>query len=320
MPMFGMGPSDPNRSVTTSRTFPLTVTASAATNVLDTSNTRRAREHIQMDPDLYRQLKAAGLLTINDQVIVTIGTESAPFTVVVLEPQTSILTIRMGTDGRARFPSAVFPCSAALSTYAPAVTDDATAQAQGLLYEYKDDNGSQTNMLVIAAHGGNIEIGTDTWAAEMKAAVIGAGKSCSTWGCKGYGSGLQDSYGKQHISTVDLNSAQFPVLSPLMSRGWTYSFAFHGQSGSARIDLGCPSSVNAFVDARITTMQADGRLSGVTIARAVGTGEIDGSDSRNLCVRLAAHSVQVEATLDVRQSATKRAALTEAFAAAYGAL
>jgi phage replication-related protein YjqB (UPF0714/DUF867 family) len=311
---------DTTRGVSTSRSFPLDVTVTAGTCAADNGTERRRREHIQMDPDLFRQLKAAGLIDLNQHLVLTMGGYSCPLTVVINEAQSAILTVRIGVEALARFPDVSLPASGTLTAYAPSVTDDATAQAQGLYYEFEDDDDVNDVCLVIAPHGGGIELHTHTWAAELKTALDLAGVDASVWGGRGYGPGDQDSYDAHHISTVDLNIAQHQVLDGLDARGWTYCIAVHGQSGSARIDLGCDSSENAFVDGLVTDLQAHPDLSGVTIARSTGTGEIDGSDSHNLVNRLSAHGVQIEATLDVRADPDMRAAVCEVFAAAYGAL
>lgn len=311
---------DTGRSLSTPRAFPLDVTVTAGTNVLDNSNARRRREHLSVDLDLFYQMKAAGLLNLNNHVLLTMDSFSAPFTVEVLERHSVITEVRIGTDGLARFPGTTLPNVATLSAFVPSVTDDATAQAQGLYYEYKDDDGSQTDTIIVAPHGGNIESGTDTMAAEMKVALDATARTASIWGGRGYGFGAQGSYERWHISSVSTCIAQHPVLDTLDTRGWSYCIGLHGQSTNNRIDLGCPTAQDAFVDTLVTALQGDAALSGVTIARTENT-EIAGTSLNNLGNRLSpSHYVQVEMGPNVRASSTMRAAIVSKFATAYGAL
>lgn len=315
---------DTTRSVTTSRSFPLSVTVAAATNPTDIANARRRREHIGVDVDLYRQMKASGLLLLNDQVVLTIGSYKCPLTVEILESHSVITEVRIGTDAATRL-NATLPTTGTLTAYAPDTpVDDAAAQAAGQYYESKTDNGSNTVMIVIAPHGGNIEADTDTLATAAKTALDAASpnaKLTSLWIGKGYGLGGQSSYDRHHISTVDTCVRLNPVLDTIDARGWSYCLAFHGQSTNSRIDIGCPTAQNAFVDALVTALQGDAALSGVTIARSSDTVEIAGADLNNLGNRLAAsHYVQFEIGPNVRASGTMRAAIVSKIAAAYGAL
>lgn len=322
--MFGMANADANRAVSTSRSFPLSVTVVAATNATDIANSRRRREHIQMDPDLFRQMKASGLISLYNQVVLTIGANKCPLTVEILEPHTSITEVRIGTDAVTRL-GATLPTTGTLTAYLPDLpADDAAAQTAGQYYEAKTDNGSNAVMIVIAPHGGNIEADTDTLAVAAKTALDAAtpnAKLTSLWIGKGYGLGGQASYDRHHISTVDTCIPLNPVLDTIDARGWAYCISFHGQSTNSRIDIGCPTAQNAFVDALVTALQGDAALALITIARSSDTVEIAGADLNNLGNRLAAsHYVQFELGPNVRASSAMRAAIISKIATAYGAL
>ena len=315
---------DTGRSLSTSRAFPLSVTVTAAGNAADTANARRRREHVQMDPDLFRQCKDSGLFVLNNQIVLTIGSYKCPLTVEILEAHSTITEVRIGTDAATRL-GATLPTTGTLSAYLPDLpADDAAAQAAGQYYESKTDNGSNTVMIVIAPHGGNIEADTDTLATAAKTALDAAtpnAKATSLWIGKGYGSGSQTSYQRHHISTVDTCIAQNPVLDTIDARGWSYCLAFHGQSASNRIDIGCPAAQNAFVDSLVTALQGDAALVSQTIARSSDTTEIAGADLNNLGNRLApSHYVQFEIGPEARASSSMRSAIISKIAAAYGAL
>jgi len=315
------GTVDPNREIGTSRSFPLSVTVVASSNAADATNTRRRREHIQMDPDLFRQLKAAGLINLNNHLMLTMGGYSVPLTVQILAPQSTITQACIGVEALARFPGVSLPASGTLSAYAPSTpVDDAAAQAAGQYYEFLTDNGSNTTMLVIVPHAGNIELNTETLATAAKVALDAAGKATSIWGGRGYGTGAQDSYDHWHISTVDTWISQHPVLDTIDARGWTYCLSFHGQSASNRIDIGCKTAQDAFVDALVSALQGDAALSTQTIARTSDTSEIAGADSHNLGNRLSSHYVQFEIGPEARASSSMRDAIIANIATAWGAL
>lgn len=324
--MFGRYPGsvDATRDMGATLAFPLSVNVVANANANDTLNTLRSRERITMGVDLYYLLKKAGLILLNDQVILTLGAYKAPFTVITCDQRADLFEVGIGTDGLARFPGVTLPTTGTLSAYAPDTpVDDAAAQAAGQYYEEKTDNGSNTQMIVIAPHGGNIEQYTDTLAIAAKTALEAAtpnAKTVSLWIGRGYGSGDQESYERHHITSVYTCVRLNPILDTLDTRGWTYCLSFHGQSTNSRIDIGCPAAQNTFVDGIVTDLQADAALSGVTIARSSDTVEIAGADSHNIGNRLAGHYVQFEIGPNVRASATMQAAIVTAVANAYGAL
>lgn len=316
--VFG-GFSDGARVIGTTRAFPVSVTVTAGTNVADNVNARRRREHIQLDPDLWRQMLASNAgLAIYNQVFLTLGSFKVPLTVQILERQTAIATARIGVEALARFPGASLPSAGTLTAYVPSSgVSDATAQSGGLYYEYQNDNGSNTNTIVISPHGGLIEQDTDTLADEMKVALDAVGKTTSIWGGRGYGINGQTSYNAHHISTVDIDPRLNAILLPISGRVWSRGIGLHGQSTTSRIDLGCPAAQNTFVDSLVTALQAKPALSGITIARTEDS-EIQGTNLNNLGNRLApTHYVQVEMGLDVRNSVSMRAAITQVFATAY---
>lgn len=312
---------DPLRAVGTSRAFPVSVTVDASTSAVDSTNNRKRREHIQLDPDLWRQMCASNSpLALRNQIVLTIAGYPVPLSVIVLEQQTSILTARIGVEALARFPGVSLPVAGVLTAYAPAEpANDAAAQAAGQYYEFIDDDEENDDTIVIAPHGGNIELETDEWAAEFKIALDAANRPTSVWGGRGYGLGGHAPYDRHHISTIDIDERLNPLLATVYSRGWARCISLHGQSGEGHLDLGCDSTENAFVDSIVSALNAHPALAGIVAVRTDNT-DIAGSDNHNLMNRLAPHAVQVESTLDVRQDEDMRAAVCEVFATAYGAL
>lgn len=328
----GSGLADPTRSVSVTRAFPLSVSVIAATQTLDISNERRRREHMQMDPDLDRQLTAAGIswarrkhLKLTTTIAST--TRSGLFTVEQLCVMPTPLTVAISSsEGLLKLGSSgALPMSATLDLFLPSTpVDDAAAQAAGQYYESLTDNGSNTKLCVIAPHGGQIELYTDTMADELKTSFdLGAMATVTKWKGIGYtlGVGGQTGYDCWHVTSVDMYQTQWPILNGIYTRDFTYVISLHGQSGTNRIDIGGNTVENSFIDSLVTALQGDAALSGVTIVRTE-TEDIDGQSPYNIGNRLCATShkyIQLEMTLDVRNNGTKRAAVISKLRTAYEA-
>jgi phage replication-related protein YjqB (UPF0714/DUF867 family) len=328
----GSGVADANRAISVTRAFPLTVSVIAATQTLDISNERRRREHMQIDPDMERQLVAAGIsfarrkhlkltTTISGQTrsglytVEQVCTMPTPTTVAISSAEG--LT-KLGTGG-------ALPMTASLSLFAPdSPVDDAAAQAAGNYYETLSDNGTNTKFCVIAPHGGQIELYTDTMADALKTSFdTGSMATVTKWKGIGYtlGLGSQTGYDCWHITSVDMYQTQWPLLNSIYTRDFLYVLSLHGQSGTNRIDIGGHLSENTFIDSVVTALQARAELTGVTIVRTE-TEDIDGQSAYNIGNRLCTtshHYVQMEMTLDVRNDLTRRTAIIAVLKAAYEA-
>jgi phage replication-related protein YjqB (UPF0714/DUF867 family) len=132
--------------------------------------------------------------------------------------------VRMGSTGRERLgTSDEFVGS--LDSQVPHPTfDDLNAETNNEFVERLEDNGTHTGLVVIAPHGGHIEPHTDQQAERVASRL--AAKAVSLWRCKGFKG--ERAFARWHITSTDIHEASFPLLSSVISRGFTYAVAFHG--------------------------------------------------------------------------------------------
>jgi len=86
--------------------------------------------------------------------------------------------------------------------------------------------------IIIAPHGGDIDMYTHHQANEAVTALQALGKDVSKWVCQGYknGGGAHDRW---HITATDINPISFPLLNQIitnMGQGYKYAVAFHGNN------------------------------------------------------------------------------------------
>jgi phage replication-related protein YjqB (UPF0714/DUF867 family) len=132
--------------------------------------------------------------------------------------------VRMGKGGRERLgTSDEFDATLDSQVPRPALADF-EAEAQGEFVERLDDNGWHPGLIAIAPHGGAIEPHTDHQAERVASQL--AGKSVSSWRCKGWHP--KGAFEHWHITSTDTHEASFPLLNAVISRGFRYAVAFHG--------------------------------------------------------------------------------------------
>lgn len=172
--------------------------------------------------------KLGNLVAVGRQIRVTrpeFGT--AIFTVDELRKADNPDIMRMNLYGRQRLgTSDTFDAIVSNKVVATGLTD-AEAQAQSEFIERLVDDGHNQGVVVLAPHGGMIEVGTDKQA-EHLTATLGA----SSWICKGWrqGGGAFDAW---HIRSGDLHPDSFPGLKVIAKRGFAYAVSFHGMESIA---------------------------------------------------------------------------------------
>lgn len=129
---------------------------------------------------------------------------------------------RLGT-GSTKFEAIVRP---ALAT---AKLSDKSAKSASEFIERIDDSGKHQGLLVMAPHGGNIEINTDRQARQVLESL--PGHDVSSWCCKGYLQG-GGSYDRWHVTSTTIHPKSFPGLAKVTKRDYAYSVAFHGMKDS----------------------------------------------------------------------------------------
>jgi phage replication-related protein YjqB (UPF0714/DUF867 family) len=153
------------------------------------------------------------------------GGEFALYTVSELLHETTDSVVRMGPGGRRRLGAeAKFEGVLDTKVVDPDLNDK-DARDAGELVERLDDDGSQTHLIVIAPHGGDIEEHTDSQAERVHKCL--GPQLASAWRAKGWGSD-GGAFVRWHITSTDLNPVCFPLLNSVMSRRFARAVAFHG--------------------------------------------------------------------------------------------
>lgn len=162
---------------------------------------------------------------VGDQVrIVRKDNEYALYTVAERRVGDNAGVVRMGLQARQRVGTANPFAGALVRPVVASDLTDAQAEAANEFVERLVDDGNNTGMVVIAPHGGIIEVNTDRQAEAVRSAL-----GCSSWICKGWKAG-GGGYSRWHITSTKISPRSFPGLGVIAKRGFAYSIAFHGQS------------------------------------------------------------------------------------------
>ena len=106
---------------------------------------------------------------------------------------------------------------------------DKSAKSASEFIECIEDSGNHQGLLVMAPHGGNIEINTDRQARRVLESL--SGHDVSSWCCKGWKDG-GGSWDRWHVTSTDIHPKSFPGLAKITKRDYAYSVAFHGMKDS----------------------------------------------------------------------------------------
>lgn len=166
------------------------------------------------------------------------------------------------------------------------------AEARGELVERLDDDGSNTGLLVLAPHGGQVETPTDLQAERVARKL--RGRRVSTWRCKGFHpEGGQAAFDRWHITSTEISEASHPLLAGLAGRRFDHAVSFHGMTDD-RVLIGGAAPARLRIEIRDAIRAA---LVGTRIAVEVALpGDANGGkDARNIVNRyVAAGGVQIE--------------------------
>ncbi|GGG15564.1 hypothetical protein GCM10007304_32070 [Rhodococcoides trifolii] len=177
---------------------------------------------------------------------------------------------------------------------ASSLTDD-EARAQLEMVERIVDDGHRRSLIAIAPHGGDIEPTTDAQA-ERLAAVLG---NASAWSARAWSPTA--AFARWHVPSTRLSPDCFPILKPLMDRGFERTVAFHGCSFDGVVVGGTlPSTVRRAVAQAVTAVVGP---FGFPVVLAEPESRYSGRDPRNIVNRLCAGdegSLQLEQGLRVR--------------------
>jgi phage replication-related protein YjqB (UPF0714/DUF867 family) len=235
-------------------------------------------------------------VAVGDQIRLTrSSSEYALYTVAQKLAPDEPNRVRMGQAARSRLGTIEeFPARLSLEILAQGLTD-AEAQAASEFVERLVDDGKNVGLVVIAPHGGAIELNTD-----LQAEVVTDALGCSSWICKGWrvdGS----AYERWHINSSKLSPNSFPGLGQIADRGFAHCVSFHGMgSGDVLIGGAAPVELRKWMQTAILAALSDPTIT----VDLVGPGEKYAGDSsenvNNWLTEGGFGGVQIEQGPDVR--------------------
>lgn len=255
-------------------------------------------ENCTMDDELRNNLG----LSVGQQFLLTVKNASSKYGLVTIhsdyEDGSDDNDIRMRLTGRQRFDqSAAFDAYAAVWTPYHGKTDS-WLNDNDEMGEFKSEtSSSQTDIIIMAPHGGMIENYTDELASRFYDGLVTTySKDASLWYCIGH----QDAIGAfdaWHITSTDLSEGSFPYLNDLSCRTYDYAVTVHGYSGSEVLVGGGASTLF-----KEDVKDALDTISWSYTVTVVGVGDsYSGTDPDNIVNRYSSTGVQLELPYGARR-------------------
>ena len=164
--------------------------------------------------------------------------------------------------------------------------------------EHLRDNGRHRGLVVMAPHGGDIELYT----AEQAECVgeLLASQCISIWTCKGEKQG-GGAFDRWHITSIDISEHSFPKLNTIIDRGFQYAIAFHGWAeDSICIGGSAPAALKQEIKAAIQEV-----VQGIEVctgSEGCCPAGFNGDHPLNIVNRLAANGIQIEQSRIAREN------------------
>lgn len=198
--------------------------------------------------------------------------------------------------------------------------DKGKAEATGEFYEYLiDNNTSNTDLVVLAVHGGNIDDHSDEVARQVTDSVGPYGQTSHVTGYEAYGYSKDDNTNANahwHITSAAINPESYPKLKSISSRGFKYALSVHGFDADevlhpadvGKIYVGGNASNKFLVemaDVINESIRDDNKLppaNGVKATSVVPNTDYDAKDTANVVNWIAspAGGVQIELSQEAR--------------------
>lgn len=175
---------------------------------------------------------------------------------------------------------------------------DTEAETYSEFVERLIDDGYNSKLVVIAPHGGNIEIHTDEQAERVCEQL--PERYVSAWICKGFKQG-GGAYDRWHITSTDINEESFPKLKSIIGRRFEYSIAFHGwDEDSICIGGSMPKDLKQKIKEAIVNAVSGSKILVETDYEKNCPGAFNGDDEKNIVNRLSTKGLQIEQSRKAR--------------------
>lgn len=241
-------------------------------------------------------------LAVGQQFLLTVKSNSSKYGLVTIhsdyEDGNDNDDLRMALAGRQRFDQ-TDTFDAYASVWTPVHGQSETwLDSNDEMGEFKEEtSSSQTDLVIMAPHGGVIESYTDDIAKRFYDSITGTyNKNASLWYCLGF----QDAIGAfdaWHITSTDLSEATFPFLGDLSGRTYDHALTVHGYSGGDVLVGGGAST--AFKEDVKDALDAISWSYTVTV---VGSGDdYGGTAPANIANRYSSSGVQLELPFAARR-------------------
>lgn len=248
------------------------------------------------------ELRTSEGLAVGDQFLLTVKSSTRKYGLVTIhsdyEDGSDNDDIRMRLSGRQRFDQ-----SDSFDAYidpwkALQGKTDSWLNDNDEMGEFKSESSStQTDMIIMAPHGGMIENYTDELAVRFYNGLVTTNsKDASLWYCIGH----QDAIGAfdaWHITSADISENNFGYLDDLSGRTYSYAVTVHGYSGTDVLVGGGASDTlkNAVKDALDD-------ISWSYDVTVVGEGDsYGGTHTNNIVNRYSSSGVQLEIPYGARR-------------------
>lgn len=248
------------------------------------------------------ELRVSEGLAVGDQFLLTVKNSTSKYGLVTIhsdyEDGRDNDDIRMRLSGRQRFDQ-----SDSFDAYIDPWTalqgkTDSWLNDNDEMGEFKSESSStQTDMVIMAPHGGMIENYTDELAVRFYNGLVTTNsKDASLWYCIGHQDAI-GAFNAWHVTSTAINENNFGYLNDLSGRTYSYAVTVHGYSGTDVLVGGGASDTlkNA----------VKGALDGISWSYAVtvvGAGDsYSGTDPDNIVNRYSSAGVQLEIPYSARR-------------------
>lgn len=241
-------------------------------------------------------------LAVGEQFLLTVKNHSDRYGLVTIhsdyEDGSDDNDIRMRLSGRQRFDETDSFDAYAEQWSALQGKTDTWLNDNNQMGEFKEESdSSQTDMLIMAPHGGMMENYTDELAKRFYEGLVTTNsKDASLWYCIGHQDAL-GAYAAWHITSVDINEINFGYLNTLSSRTYDYAVTIHGYGeDDVLVGGGASDTLKNAVKAAL-----DGISWSYTVT-VVGEGdEYGGVHEDNIVNRYSSAGVQLEIPYNARR-------------------